>query len=69
MDLFANGLLLFWLSSSSYELRPNYKGLMGSELVLIWTYHSQFVIHLTDFADLEVFPDALSGYGETFQKF
>ena len=33
-------------------------GLMGRELVLIWSYLSQFVIPLTDFADLGVFHDA-----------
>ena len=66
---FANGLLLFWLSSLSHELRPNYRGLMGQELVLIWLYLSQFVIPLTDFADLEVFHDALSGYENKFEKF
>ena len=41
---------------------------MGPELVLVWSYLSQFVIPLTDFADLEVFHDALSGYGKNFQK-
>ena len=41
---------------------------MGPKLVLIRTYLSQFVIPLTDFADLEVFHDALSSSWETFHK-
>ena len=42
---------------------------MEPELVLIQSYHSQFEIPLTDFADLEVFRDALSGYGNKYKKF
>ena len=42
---------------------------MGPELVPIWSYLSQFIIPLTDFSDLEIFHDALSGYGKKFQKF
>ena len=41
---------------------------MGPELVFIWSYLSKFVIPLTDFADLEVFHDALSGYGTKISK-
>ena len=41
---------------------------MGPELVLIFSFLSQFVIPLTDFADLEVFHDALSGYGDKFKN-
>ena len=33
------------------------------------THLCQFVTHLTDFADLEVFYDAFSDYGNKFQKF
>ena len=36
--------------------------------MLIWLYFSQFIIPLTDFADLEVFHDALSEYGNKFSK-
>ena len=42
---------------------------MGPELVLVCSYFSQFGIPLPDFADLEVFHDVLSGYGNKFQKF
>ena len=45
------------------------KRLMGPELVLIWPYFSQIIIHLTDLIDLEVFHGALSDYREKFQKF
>ena len=37
--------------------------------MLIWSFFSQFVIPLTDFADLEVFHDDLSGYGIKFIRF
>ena len=40
-----------------------------NKLVLIYSYLSQFVIPLTDFADLEVFHDALLSYGKKILKF
>ena len=42
-------------------MRPNYRGLMGPALVLVWA--------LTDFADLEVLLDVLSGYGKKIKHF
>ena len=57
---FAIRLLLFWPGSKSYEPRPNNRDLMTKELT--WPYLSQFVIHSTDFLNLEVFHNASSGY-------
>ena len=36
---------------------------MGKETVHMWPYLSQFETQLTDFANLQVFHDALSGDG------
>ena len=36
---------------------------MGNEPVQMWPYLSQFETHMTDFAHLNVFNDALLGYG------
>ena len=52
----------------SYELRPNYRGLMGPELVLIWSYLSQFVIPLTAFADIEEFMMLLQVMGKNLKS-
>ena len=51
---FANESLLFWLCSLTDDRRPKY---------------SPFIIHLPDFANLEVFHYALSGYGIQIRKF
>ena len=45
------------------------RGLMGKEPVLMWPYLCQFVTQFTDLAHLEVFHDALSGYGIQNQNF
>ena len=47
-------LLFFWLGSLDYEQRPNYRGLIGENYVLLLPYLSQFVAHLTDCAHLDV---------------
>ena len=56
------GLLLFWPGSESYKQRPNYRGLVGKEIVLMWPYLCQFVTYSTDFVYLDVFHFVTSSF-------
>ena len=51
----AKRFLLFCTGLTILEPRPNYSGMIGNGPMLTWSYLSQFVTYLTDFADLELF--------------
>ena len=65
----AKRFLLFCTGLTILEPRPNYSGMIGNGPMLTWSYLSQFVTYLTDFADLELFHDSPSDHEIHIEKF